>query len=80
MMTYMVVFYTHSAALQFKKNCDRQGITCELLPVPRKLSSSCGIGVRVQAKHIPETLITDELDRIFTVKGSAYTLVYASEE
>lgn len=36
-----------SHALQIEKILIRQGLTCRLIPVPRHLSSDCGVCVRI---------------------------------
>ncbi len=46
MYSYVVVYST-SHALQIEKRLADAGITCKLVPVPRNLSSDCGVCVRV---------------------------------
>lgn len=41
--TYIVTFHTHAGALYFEKQMSALGKDCELRPVPRVVSSSCGI-------------------------------------
>jgi hypothetical protein len=45
-MDYIATFFTHSGAVKYKKYMIKLGINVELLPVPRRLSSDCGIGAR----------------------------------
>ncbi|MBT9140335.1 MAG: hypothetical protein DDT30_00911 [Dehalococcoidia bacterium] len=43
---YVVTFHSVSQALRFEKLALSQGIAIKLIPVPRVLSSSCGIAAR----------------------------------
>ncbi len=48
--TYTVILvYSTSHALRAEKILKNAGVTCELIPVPRHLSSDCGICVRISA-------------------------------
>ncbi|MCL2820301.1 MAG: DUF3343 domain-containing protein [Oscillospiraceae bacterium] len=42
MNKYIATFYSHFGALTYFKELQKQGIIAKLMPVPRKLSSSCG--------------------------------------
>ncbi len=42
-MNYIATFFTHSGAIKYKKQFANNGIHVELRPVPRELSSSCGV-------------------------------------
>jgi hypothetical protein len=42
----VVLFYTTSAVLRAEKILKGAGIACKLIPVPRELSSNCGISLR----------------------------------
>jgi len=39
----LATFKTTSAALMFERTCRASGIQARIAPVPRKLSSSCGL-------------------------------------
>lgn len=41
-MPYVATFFSHFGATRFRRECRQAGIACELAPVPRTLSSSCG--------------------------------------
>ena len=43
-----------SHAMRIEKLLTSRGITCKLVPVPRHLSSVCGVCVRVQKRDIEE--------------------------
>ncbi|MBQ6772973.1 MAG: DUF3343 domain-containing protein [Synergistaceae bacterium] len=42
-MSCLATFKTTSAALLFERTCRASGIEARIAPVPRKLSSSCGL-------------------------------------
>ncbi len=42
-MSCLATFKTTSAALMFERTCRNAGIKARIAPVPRKLSSSCGL-------------------------------------
>jgi hypothetical protein len=41
-MRNVATFYSHFGAVRFRRFCRDRGVACELAPVPRSLSSSCG--------------------------------------
>ena len=43
----VILVYSTSHALRGEKVLERAGIACKLIPVPRELSSDCGICIRV---------------------------------
>lgn len=62
-MDYLVTFYTHYGAMRFHRYCVKQGIPAKMAPVPRELSSSCGVCVRINASQAP--LIQEHEDMEF---------------
>lgn len=79
-MQYIATFYSHFGAIRFKN--ETKGITSpRLMPVPRKLSSSCGTCVRFSGADdwsIPED--TAEIEQIVRETDSGYEIVYKAEE
>lgn len=45
---YLVTFPATSAAMRAEKCCQNKDIKASLRPVPRELSSSCGLALEVQ--------------------------------
>ena len=43
----VVLVYSTSYALRAEKVLGRAGIACKLIPVPRHLSSDCGVCIRI---------------------------------
>jgi len=42
MNKYIATFHSHFGALSYHKTLKEQGISSKLMPVPRKVSASCG--------------------------------------
>lgn len=43
----VVIVYSTSHALRIEKLLQQQAITCKLIPVPRHISTNCGICIRI---------------------------------
>ena len=46
MKEYIATFHTHLSALMTSRSLTGLGVQARMMPVPRKLSSSCGTCVR----------------------------------
>lgn len=75
----MVLFFTHSGAIKFQRKCDKNNIPCELMPVPRNLSSNCSISAKVEIENKIEVWIDDEIEKIFLIEENENKLIYESE-
>ncbi len=64
-MKYTIVFHTQSGAIKFDSKMRKMSIPCSLQPVPRKLSSSCGICAKLTYEKGPEELMEPEIERIY---------------
>lgn len=80
MKKYMITFFTHSGAILFDRMCKKENIRCELMPVPRKLSSNCGIGAEVLTDIDINDIIDEEIEKIFITDKLESELVYESED
>ncbi len=60
----VVVFNTITAALQAEKRLKREGLTVKLIPVPRHLSSDCGVCLRFERQDEPAVRRSIEEERI----------------
>ena len=47
----VILFYTSNHAFRAEKLLKAQGYICRLIPVPRHLSSECGVCLRIEAAH-----------------------------
>ncbi len=72
------MFFTHSGAIKFDRKCKRKNIHCELMPVPRILSSNCSVCAKIECNDI-EGLMDDEIEKIFLTENNENKLVYESE-
>lgn len=78
-MEYVGVFFTHSGAIKYHRYLISKNINSETMPVPRKLSSNCGIGVRFTTEEDIGAMITEDIEKIFIMKDGKYTLIYEEE-
>ena len=78
-MTYTVLFFTHSGAIKFDRKSKKNNISCELMPVPRILSSNCSISAKIQYEENIDDLIDDEIEKIFLTNNNENKLIYEAE-
>lgn len=79
-MKYTIVFHTQSGALKFDSKMRKLSIPCLLQPVPRKLSSSCGICAKLSYLEDPSNLIEPEIERIYKdLSNNQYELLFENE-
>lgn len=76
MKEYITLFFTHSGAIKFKRYSKKNNINCELMPVPRKLSSNCGVCARFQFDGKINDLVNEEIEKIYEIISGTYSLVY----
>ena len=48
----VILVYSTSRAMRIEKLLAERGIACKLVPVPRQISSDCGVCVRILRAHI----------------------------
>lgn len=77
-MIYIVLFFTHSGAIKFDRKCMKNNIKCELMPVPRVLSSNCSISAKIIFNGNIADLVDDEIEKIFLSQDNN-KLVYEAE-
>lgn len=79
-MTYIATFYSHFGAIRFKRLCQEAGMPAELMPVPRKLSSSCGTCVRYAGEApCPAVQYPEEVEQVVAVTEKGYERLYRAE-
>ena len=78
-MEYIATFFTHFGAGEYARRLRKNGVSCRMMPVPRKLSSSCGTCVRWEG-DIPAAMPTEETEQIVRVTPSGYETVYQAED
>ncbi|HEY74564.1 MAG TPA: DUF3343 domain-containing protein [Thermoflexia bacterium] len=52
----VVLVYSTAHALKAEKALQRAGLSCKLIPVPRHISSDCGVCVRIHRADQEEVL------------------------
>lgn len=67
---YTATFFTHFDAICFAKEADMMGLKPKLMPVPRRLSSSCGTCVKFQAEGDPMSLRRASMEQLVEMNGS----------
>ena len=76
-MIYIATFFSHFGAMHCKKLCDRAGLPAKMRPVPRKLSSSCGTCVRVEAQDAEQIPRTEESEQIALEEEDGYQILWS---
>lgn len=80
-MRYIATFYTHLAALKTQRALSRAGLSARLMPVPRKLSASCGTCVSFEADDVNAQLLDADGEAVYLVTGEdAYVPVQRAGE
>ena len=74
MQTYIATFFSHFGAIRFNKQLKELGLSGRLMPVPRRVSSSCGTCVKFEAES--DTAVhSDDLEQLFLVEGEVLTML-----
>lgn len=75
-MEYLATFYTHYGAMRFHKHCKENEIPAKMMPVPRELSSSCGVCVCLNADTAPQIHRHEDMESCYIIApDGAYTPV-----
>lgn len=78
-MQYLAVFFTHSGAIKYQRWLKAKDINCELLPVPRQISSSCGLAAQFVLEGDCKDYINEDIERLYQVTPEGYKLIYQAE-
>jgi len=78
-MHYIGVFFTHSGAIKYHRYLNNLEIANETMPVPRRLSSNCGIGVKFSTDRHINNMINEDIEKIFKIEENKNILVYECE-
>ncbi|WP_110941205.1 DUF3343 domain-containing protein [Geosporobacter subterraneus] len=79
-MEYLATFFTHSGAIKYQKLLRNQGCSVDLMPVPRKVSSNCGVAAKFNYENKIQTIISDDIECLYIVEEKAYKLLYKAGE
>ena len=76
MREYIATFHTHLAALMTSRALTGLGVQARMMPVPRKLSSSCGTCVRYLADDPNLSAMDEDVEAVYEKIGKdEYTLL-----
>ncbi len=74
MKRYIATFHTHLSALLTSRALIGQGVSAQMMPVPRKLSASCGTCVHYQAEEPMLSAMDADVERVYEIsQGDVYT-------
>ena len=79
MSRYIATFHTHLSALLTCQRLTASGAEARMMPVPRKLSASCGTCVDYEAAGPMLEQMDTDVERVFAVAGETYTLLLENE-
>ena len=76
MKEYIATFHTHLAALMTNRTLTSRGVKARMMPVPRKLSSSCGTCVRYFAEEAHLDAMDEDVEAVYEkIGGEEYILL-----
>ncbi|MBR0139029.1 MAG: DUF3343 domain-containing protein [Firmicutes bacterium] len=79
-MTYLATFFSHFGAIRFRKRCEELGIEARTMPVPRSLSSSCGICTRFEADDWHDAgPVTEEMEKVVLITEKGYETLFSRD-
>ena len=80
MKEYIATFHTHLSALLTSRSLTALGISAQMMPVPRKLSSSCGTCVRYLAGEPHLSAMDEDVEAVYEkISKDAYTQLMCNE-
>jgi hypothetical protein len=78
-MDYIATFFTHSGAIKYKRFLMDKGIDADLMPVPRRFSSNCGISSKFSTDMDIKTLITCDIEKLYEINDTEEKLIYRED-
>ena len=80
MNEYIATFHTHLAALMTNRSLTALGVRAQMMPVPRKLSSSCGTCVRYHAEDPHLDAMDEDVEAVYErISNEEYTLLMEAQ-
>ncbi len=76
---YIATFFTHSGAVKYQRYMRKEKISIELQPVPRQVSSNCGIGARFTFSGDISQYISEDIEKLFQVTADGYKLLFEND-
>lgn len=75
----IATFHTHFGALRFYREISRRDASAVMMPVPRKLSASCGTCVRFETEE-ENVEGAEDLEAIYCINENGYELLFLNSE
>lgn len=76
MKEFIATFHTHLSALMTSRALTELGLQARMMPVPRKLSTSCGTCVRYLAEEAHLSAMDEDVEAVYEKIGKEeYTLL-----
>ena len=80
MRDFIATFHTHLSALMTSRKLTALGLQARMMPVPRKLSSSCGTCVLYKASEPQLAVMDEDVEGVYEVVGpETYTQLMNNE-
>jgi len=80
MREFIATFHTHLSALMTSRKLSAMGLQARMMPVPRKLSSSCGTCVLYQSQDPQLDIMDEDVEGVYEVVGhETYTQLMSNE-
>ena len=80
MKEYIATFHTHLSALMTSRSLTGLGVQARMMPVPRKLSSSCGTCVRYLAEEALLCAMDEDVEAVYEKIGKEEYIQLMSTE
>jgi hypothetical protein len=77
---HVATFHNDFGAISFERRLKKLGDSQErLMPVPRQVSASCGLGVEFFIPFDPKTMPDENTDSVYQSDGDSYQLVFENK-
>ena len=77
---YIITFFTQYGALGYSKLLKQEGMDNITKPVPRDLSSSCGICVELETERDILQYQTEDVESIVQLADEGYRILYKNTD
>ena len=74
-MTYIATFFSHFNAIKFSHVLKKEDISATLMPVPRRLSSSCGTCVKFTMDTDPTRFDCEDIEQLVSLSDDSYVVI-----
>lgn len=78
-MQYIATFFTHSGAVKYRRWLEKYNIGVKIMPVPRQLSSNCGLAARFELEADIRNYISADIEKLYQITPEGYKLIYQAD-